>query len=160
MSPRTEQVSIYLRYISGGLTKETFIGYSLRPSKTGTAIVHYYFFSLAGPRDNQVVVAIRTKLGLTPQMDVRPYAYGRAYNDLGDDVQSKVLKFADDTKLYTEVTKEEGGKQLQDDLDKCTDWAKQWTMDFNVTKCKVLHAGRTNRMKEYTREGKILDTWE
>ena len=53
VSPRTEQVSIYLRYISGGLTKETFIGYSLRlrPSKTGTAIVHYYFFSLAGPRD-------------------------------------------------------------------------------------------------------------
>ena len=54
VSPRTEQVSIYLRYISGGLTKETFIGYSLRPSKTGTAIVHCYFFSLAGPRDKQV----------------------------------------------------------------------------------------------------------
>ena len=75
VSPRTEQVSIYLRYISGGLTKETFIGYSLRPSKTGTAIVHYYFFSLARPRDKQVVFAIRAKLGLTPQMDVRPYAY-------------------------------------------------------------------------------------
>ena len=77
VSPRTEQVglSIYLRYISGGLTKETFIGYSLRPSKTGTAMVHYYFFSLAGPRDKQVVFAIRAKLGLTPQMDVRLYAY-------------------------------------------------------------------------------------
>ena len=78
VSPRTEQVSIYLRYISGGVTKETFIGYSLRPSKTGTALVHYYFFSLAGPRDKQVVFAIRAKLGLTPQMDVRPYAYGYA----------------------------------------------------------------------------------
>ena len=33
VSPRTEQVSIYLRYILGGVTKETFIGYSLRPSK-------------------------------------------------------------------------------------------------------------------------------
>ena len=80
MSPRTEQVSIYLRYISGGLTKETFIEYSLRPSKTGTAIVHYYFFSLAGPRDKQVVFAIRAKLGLTPQMDVRPYAYVHNYS--------------------------------------------------------------------------------
>ena len=28
-------------------------------------------------------------------------------NDLDDGVQSKVLKFADDTKLYTEMTKEE-----------------------------------------------------
>ena len=44
--------------------------------KIGTAIVPYYFFSLAGPRDKQFVFAIRAKLGLTPQMDVGPYAYG------------------------------------------------------------------------------------
>ena len=78
-------------------------------------------------------------------------------NDLEDGVQSTVLKFADDTKLYTEVTKDEGGEQLQEDLDKCTEWANQWMMEFNVSKCKVLHAGRTNRMKEYTMEGKILE---
>ena len=78
-------------------------------------------------------------------------------NDLEDGVQSTVLTFADDTKLYTEVTKEEGGEQLQEDPDKCTEWAKQWMMEFNVAKCKVLHAGRTNRMKEYTMEGKILE---
>ena len=77
-------------------------------------------------------------------------------NDLEDGVQSIVLKFADDTKLYTEVTTEEGGEQLQKDLDKCTEWANQWMVEFNVSKCKVLHAGRTNRMKEYTMEGKIL----
>ena len=29
-----------------------------------------------GPRDKQVVFASRAELGLTPQMDVRPYAYG------------------------------------------------------------------------------------
>ena len=80
-------------------------------------------------------------------------------------MQSTVLKFADDTKLYIEVTKEEGGEQLQEDLDKCTEWVKQWMMEFNVAKCKVLHAGRTNRMKEYTMEGNILEyrrrtTWE
>ena len=71
-------------------------------------------------------------------------------------MQSTVLKFADDTKLYTEVTKEEEGEQLQEDLDKCTEWAKQM-MEFNVRKCKVLHAGRINRMKEYTMEGKFLE---
>ena len=37
-------------------------------------------------------------------------------NDPEDGVQSTVLKFADDNKLYTEVTKEEGGEQLQEDL--------------------------------------------
>ena len=92
MSPRTEQVSIYLRYISGGLTKETFIGYSLRPSKTGTAIVNYYFFSLAGPRDKQVVLAIRAKLGLTPQMDVRPYAYGTKHRTISKRIDCRLRK--------------------------------------------------------------------
>ena len=49
----------------------------------------------------------------------------------------------------TEVPKEEGHEQLQEHIDKCTEWAKQWMMEFNVAKCKVLHAGRTNIMKEY-----------
>ena len=54
-----------------------------------------------------------------------------------DDVQSRVLTFADETKLYTEVTKEEGGEQLQEYLNRCTVWAKQWMMEFNMAKCKV-----------------------
>ena len=58
-------------------------------------------------------------------------------NKLEEGVQSRVLKFADDTKLYSEVTKEEGGEQLQEDLDKCTEWAKQWMRELNVAMCKV-----------------------
>ena len=57
----------------------------------------------------------------------------------------------------TRRRKEVSIEQLQEDLDKCTVWAKQWMMEFNVAKCKVLHAGRTNRMKEYTMEGKIIE---
>ena len=76
-----EQVglSIYLRHVSGEVTKEMFIGYypgtTLQPSKIGTVIVHYYFFSLARPRDKQFVFAIQAKLGLIPQMDVGLYNY-------------------------------------------------------------------------------------
>ena len=93
-----------------------------------------------------------------PQGSVlRPTLFPMFINDLEDGVQSTVLKFADDTKLYTEVTKEEGGEQLHEYLDKCTAWARQWMMEFNVAKCKVIHAGRTNRMKEYTMEGNILE---
>ena len=55
-----------LRYVSGGVTNETFIGYY-----STTVII--IFFSLAGPRDKQFAFAIRAKLGLTPQMDVGPY---------------------------------------------------------------------------------------
>ena len=55
------------------------------------------------------------------------------------------------------MTKERGGKQLQEDLHKCTEWAKQWMMALNVAKCKILHSGRINRLKENTTEGKILE---
>ena len=72
-------------------------------------------------------------------------------------MQSRVLQFTDDTKLYTEVTKEEGGEQLQEDLDKCTEWAKQWMMELNMVKCKVRHTGRTNIMKACTMEGNIVE---
>ena len=55
------------------------------------------------------------------------------------------------------MTKEEGSKQLQENLNKCTEWAKQRMMAFNVAKCKILHSGRINRLKEYTTEGKVLE---
>ena len=46
--------------------------------KIGTATVHFYFISLAGPRDKQLVFA---KLGLTPQMDVGHYTAWRTLAD-------------------------------------------------------------------------------
>ena len=39
-------------------------------------------------------------------------------NDLEEDISSKVLKFADDTKVFRKVTKGTDKQSLQDDLDK------------------------------------------
>ena len=39
-------------------------------------------------------------------------------NDLEDDVSSKVLKFADDTKVFRKVTNDTDKQSLQEDLDK------------------------------------------
>ena len=39
-------------------------------------------------------------------------------NDLEDDISSKVLKFADDTKVFRKVTNDTDKQSLQDDLDK------------------------------------------
>ena len=60
-------------------------------------------------------------------------------NDLEEGVTGKILKFADDTKLFTK-TKEIGDKQnLQDDIDKLVKWSEKWQMLFNFGKCKYLH---------------------
>ncbi len=46
-------------------------------------------------------------------------------NDLEEGVTCKILKFADDTKLFTK-TKEIGDKQnLQDDIDKLVRWSEK-----------------------------------
>ena len=56
--------------------------------------------------------------------------------DLEDDISSKVLNFADDTKVFRKVTDKQS---LQDDLDKLVTWSEKWQMLFNFGKCKCIH---------------------
>ena len=79
-------------------------------------------------------------------------------NDLEEGVTGKILKFADDTKLFTK-TKEIGDKQnLQDDIDKLVKWSEKWQMLFNFGKCKCLHIGPGNTSMTYEMGGTILST--
>ena len=65
-------------------------------------------------------------------------------NDIDAGIVSKLLKFADDTKMATVVSSEEGIEKLQSDLKKLYQWACDWQMLFNVDKCKVIHFGHSN----------------
>ena len=77
-------------------------------------------------------------------------------NDLEEGVTGKILKFVDDTKLFTK-TKEIGDKFfLQDDIDKLVKWSEQWQMLFNFGKCKCLHIGPRNTSMTYEMGGTIL----
>ena len=65
-------------------------------------------------------------------------------NDLEEGVTGKILKFADDTKLFRKV-KEIGDKQnLQDAMDTLVKWSEKWQILFNFAKCKCLHTGPGN----------------
>ena len=63
-------------------------------------------------------------------------------NDLEEGVTSKILKFADDTKLFTTIKGNGDKQQLQDDIDKLIKRSEKWQMLFNVEKCKCLHTAR------------------
>ena len=77
-------------------------------------------------------------------------------NDLEEGVTCKILKFADDTKLFRKV-KEIGDKQnLQDDIDKCVKWSEKWQMLFNFGRYKCLHTGPGNTGMNYEMGGTIL----
>ena len=50
-----------------------------------------------------------------------------------------VLKFADDAKVFSEVSSLDKVANLQYDLDKLYKWSEDWQMMFNAQKCKCLH---------------------
>ena len=65
-------------------------------------------------------------------------------NDLDEKMTSTVLKFADDTKISSNSQQE-----LQRDLDTAVKWAQTWQMQFNTSKCKVMHVGHRNERAIY-----------
>ena len=76
--------------------------------------------------------------------------------DLEERVTGKILKFADDTKLFRKV-KEIGVKQnLQDYINKLVKWSEKWQMLFNFGKCKCLHTRSGNTGVNYEMGGTIL----
>ena len=71
-------------------------------------------------------------------------------NDLDDDITSKVLKFADDTKVFRTIKSDADRQHLQDDLNKLIEWSEKWQMLFNFGKCKCLHTVHGNEDAQYT----------
>ncbi len=61
-------------------------------------------------------------------------------NDLDVDLTRKISKFADDTKIASRVISTLDKEFLQRDLDKLSNWARDWQMKFNV----VMHIGINN----------------
>jgi len=77
-------------------------------------------------------------------------------NDLDKDINSHILKFADDSKMFKEVRNSADCSQLQADLYKLVLWAQKWQMEFNVDKCKVMHVGNRDDSSTYYMEGSEL----
>jgi Reverse transcriptase (RNA-dependent DNA polymerase) len=69
-----------------------------------------------------------------------------------------MTKFADDTKGSKEIL----GSQVRDDLQTVLNnlcrWAELWGMEFNVSKCKIVHLGRNNPKYKYYMNGTELKT--
>ena len=59
-------------------------------------------------------------------------------NDLPPCVNSLLLLFADDTKLFRCIRSEMDIVQLQHDIDALLEWSKSWLHSFNISKCKLI----------------------
>ena len=66
-------------------------------------------------------------------------------NDMPDDIITNIFLFADDTKIFNEISDPKGKTELQEDLKKLDRWAEKWKLRFHPGKCKILSIGKRNR---------------
>ncbi len=77
-------------------------------------------------------------------------------NDIDANLISTIGKFADDTKIYKNVSSAEAVQKLREDLEKLGNWANDWQMSFNTDKCSVIHLGNKNLKHRYSLCGSVL----
>ena len=78
-------------------------------------------------------------------------------NDLPDTVSCSIKVFADDTKIYQNISLSLGPEKLQRDLEAVVLWSDSWQLPFSETKCKTLHLGSGNPCHQYAMRGAPLD---
>lgn len=76
-------------------------------------------------------------------------------NDLEENYQGMIRKFADDIKV-SGIVDSEGCQKLQQYLDRLGRWAEEWLMDFDTEKWEALHFGKTNKGRTNTMNGRTL----
>lgn len=124
-----------------------------------------WFKSFLSNRRQRVVINGETSswkevLSGVPQGSViGPILFILFVNDMPDVVHGFIQLFADDAKIFAEMSSVDDQKELQADLDHLQDWALKWQMVFNASKCKVMHLGSKNPRLDYVMDNNTtLDT--
>ena len=63
-------------------------------------------------------------------------------NDLPSAVLSDAYLFADDTKLFRQINSKNDQLVLQQDLVSLSSWSREWLLEFNLDKCKMVTLGK------------------
>ena len=124
----------------------------LKSHGIGISIINWIEHWLSGRRqrvlaDGEVSNWKQVLSGVPQGCVLWPVSFLIYINDL-EGVTSKILKFADDTKLFRKNKGNVDKQQLQDDIDTLIKWFEKWQMLFNFEKCKCLHAGHGNTAGE------------
>ena len=70
-------------------------------------------------------------------------------NDLPDGIKSDVYLFADNTKIFRNITDGKDKEILQDDLENLENWSNTWLLKFHPEKCKHMNIARVEKTDEF-----------
>lgn len=109
--------------------------------------------------DGEFSTSIPVTSGVPQGSVLGPILFLAYINDLPEQVKSQVRLFADDTVIY--ITLDGKGRQsmLQEDLKKLEHWETLWDMEFNPSKCQVIHitTSRNPIRTKYILHGQVLE---
>ena len=119
-----------------------------------------------GSKSQQVVIdgkeleSIPVTSGVPQGSVLGPILFLVYINDLPDEVRSWVRLFADDTALYLTMESEDDSSALPADLDILSALETRWDMEFNPSKCQVVHVtvSRKTVKTDYVLYGQVLES--
>ena len=81
-------------------------------------------------------------------------------NNIRDNINSQLRLFADDCLVYRVIHTPQDHDILQQDLNNLTAWARDWHVEFNVSKCSILLVTTKQNFSiyEYNMNDTILNT--
>ena len=91
-----------------------------------------------------------------------PIFFAIYINDIDDHVKDcKILKYADDIRIYRcfksdLISQSENADSFQSDINSIHSWSETWDLNFNISKCCVLHFGRPNVRSAYKIKDMLL----
>ena len=85
-----------------------------------------------------------------------PALFNIFISDLDKRVKSTLFKYADNIKMWGDVSMLDRRNRLQSDLDRLQGWADENGMGFNTDKCRVLHLRRKNQQHTYRLGNSLL----
>ena len=92
---------------------------------------------------------VEVKSGVAQGSVLGPLLFLLYVNDLPEKITFPIKLYADDNKIIATMDKPDSQSILQNDLNTMLEWSNTWLMDFNFSKCLVMHFGNNNQKFVY-----------
>ena len=112
--------------------------------------------SFLSQRTQQVIVnstkssSSRVTSGVPQGSVLGPLLFLILINDIDKDISANISLFADDTRIFSEISSEECVENLQSNLEKLYKWESDNNMKFNGGKFELIRFGQNTELKENT----------